>query len=148
MQDSSVDKLSQASLTSLSLFHLTFTPFSLFLSDLLSSCPTPCTMPRLSEILNQVMVNPVVDPGSVLHPIGSEAGAPVQPALDGNPGGIANGGEPESEEALAALQYAETSLDFHGLEGASRDNVRRFSQVCLPLRTMNHSTNNYSCSCS
>ncbi|KDN47461.1 hypothetical protein RSAG8_03601, partial [Rhizoctonia solani AG-8 WAC10335] len=78
-------------------------------------------MPCLSDILNQVMINPIPDPGPMLHPVGDGAGAPVQPA------GTANGEEVESEETLLALQFAETSLDYHDLEGALRDSVRRFA---------------------
>ncbi|CAE6414174.1 unnamed protein product [Rhizoctonia solani] len=85
-------------------------------------------MPRLDEILNQVMANPVADPGPLLHPVGDEVGAPAQPSLDGN-AVATNGEEPESEEVLLALQFAETSLDHHGLEGSSRDAVRRFVRL-------------------
>ncbi|EUC55335.1 hypothetical protein RSOL_109910, partial [Rhizoctonia solani AG-3 Rhs1AP] len=75
------------------------------------------------------MANPVADPGPLLQPIGDEAGAPAQPSLDGNAVGTFNGKEPESEEVLLVLQFAETSLDSHGLKGGSCDAVRRFARL-------------------
>ncbi|KAG8724717.1 hypothetical protein FRC09_015190 [Ceratobasidium sp. 395] len=76
-------------------------------------------MPRLAALLDQAMNQPVPE-----HPIG-----PNEPDTDGDDAHGGNDNAPDSEVVRLALEFAEASMDHHGLDGPPRDDVRRFVRL-------------------
>ncbi|KAG8762734.1 hypothetical protein FRC12_008883 [Ceratobasidium sp. 428] len=114
----------------------TFPPTSLVLLPLVPTClpvaslllfSITCliysTMPRLAALLDEAMNQPAfVNPED-----------PIEPDANAD-GGVAHGGnggapEPDPDVVRLALEFAEASMDHHGLEGPVRDDVRRFAQL-------------------
>jgi hypothetical protein len=82
-------------------------------------------MPRLSGFLEQVM-NPPASPSPPPN-LPNNEDLPELELNDNAPG--AGTEAPNSEEVRLALEFAEACMDHHGLEGAVRDDIRRFAKV-------------------
>jgi hypothetical protein len=81
-------------------------------------------MPRLSGFLDHVM-NPPARPSPPANPPNDEDS--FEPEFHHTPDAVND--TSNSQEVRLALEFAEACMDHHSLEGAVRDDIRRFAKV-------------------
>lgn len=97
-------------------------------------------MTRLGAFLDQV-VNPAAPPidgegGAQPDHLNLPMGAnPTNDGVDGENQGAGDGvQEADSAEVRQRLEFAEACMDHYGVEGTMRDEVRRYTKVCLSFQ--------------